>query len=113
MLGGRRGGIFTAVGVSTGQALWTVAASAGLAALLVASEPAFLALKFAGAVYLVYLGGHALVGALRNRPSMLPASAWDSLPTRCGSMTPSASCRRFCRPASATITCPSSIRREN
>jgi threonine/homoserine/homoserine lactone efflux protein len=75
VLGGRRGGIFTAVGVSTGQALWTVAASAGLAALLVASEPAFLALKFAGAVYLVYLGGHALVGALRNRPSMLPASA--------------------------------------
>jgi threonine/homoserine/homoserine lactone efflux protein len=74
VLGGRRRGIFTAVGVSTGQAVWTVAASAGLAALLVASEPAFLALKFAGAVYLVYLGAHALLGALRNRPSMLPSS---------------------------------------
>jgi threonine/homoserine/homoserine lactone efflux protein len=74
VLGGRRGGIFTAAGVSTGQAVWTVAASAGLAALLVAWEPAFLALKFAGAVYLVYLGAHALLDALRNRPSILPSS---------------------------------------
>ena len=48
----RRGGTawprLTALGVSSGQACWTVAASAGLAALLVASEPAFVALKLAG-----------------------------------------------------------------
>jgi threonine/homoserine/homoserine lactone efflux protein len=74
VMGGRRGGLFTAVGVSSGQAVWTVATSAGLAALLVASEPAFLALKFAGALYLVYLGGDALLAALRNRAAMLPAS---------------------------------------
>jgi len=75
VLVGRRGGIFTAVGVSAGQAAWTVATSAGIAALLVASEPAFLALKFAGALYLAYLGGHALLAAFRGRSAMLPASA--------------------------------------
>jgi threonine/homoserine/homoserine lactone efflux protein len=66
LLGGRRAGLLTACGVVTGQACWTVAASAGVTALLVASEPAFLALKFAGAAYLVYLGGQALLGAIRG-----------------------------------------------
>ena len=65
LLGGRRGGIFTAVGVSTGQAVWALATSVGVAALLRASEPAFLAVKLAGAAYLVFLGVQALLGALR------------------------------------------------
>ncbi|MGH2980755.1 MAG: LysE family transporter, partial [Solirubrobacterales bacterium] len=52
LVGGRRGGAFTALGVASGQAIWTVAASAGLAALLVASEPAFTALKLMVAAYL-------------------------------------------------------------
>ena len=68
LLGGRRGGVFTAAGVSAGQACWTLAASAGLAALLEASEPAFRALKLAGAAYLAYLGIQALVAALRREP---------------------------------------------
>ena len=63
--GGRRGGISTSAGVATGQATWALAASAGLAAVLSASQPAFLALRIAGAVYLVYLGGHSLRSALR------------------------------------------------
>jgi threonine/homoserine/homoserine lactone efflux protein len=61
LLGGRRGGVFTAGGVAAGQAVWTVAASAGLAALLRASEPAFLAVRIAGAAYLVYLGVQTLL----------------------------------------------------
>jgi threonine/homoserine/homoserine lactone efflux protein len=65
LAGGRRGGACTALGVASGQAIWTVAASAGIAALLVASEPAFVALKLAGAAYLVFLGAQALYGALR------------------------------------------------
>ena len=68
LLGGRRGGIFTASGVSAGQATWALATSAGVAALLRASEPAFLAVKYAGAVYLAYLGAHSLLGAIRRRP---------------------------------------------
>ena len=66
LLGGRRAGVLTAVGVSTGQAVWTLAASAGITALLLASEPAFLAVKLAGSVYLVFLGGQMLVRALRR-----------------------------------------------
>ena len=66
LAGGRRGGVLTALGVVSGQMTWALAASVGLAGLLVASEPAFLALKLAGAAYLVYLGGHALVNAARG-----------------------------------------------
>jgi threonine/homoserine/homoserine lactone efflux protein len=68
LLGGRRAGIFTALGVSAGQACWTVAASAGVAALLVASEPAFVALKLLGAAYLVFLGAQALYAAFVRGP---------------------------------------------
>ncbi|HEY2595127.1 MAG TPA: LysE family translocator [Chloroflexota bacterium] len=69
LLGGRRGGIFTALGVSTGQAVWALATAAGLAALLTASRPAFVAVKLAGAAYLVYLGAAALRSALRHGAS--------------------------------------------
>jgi threonine/homoserine/homoserine lactone efflux protein len=69
LAGGRKGGVFTALGVASGQAVWTVAASAGIAALLVASEPAFVALKLAGAAYLVALGLQALLAAVRRRPA--------------------------------------------
>jgi threonine/homoserine/homoserine lactone efflux protein len=65
--GGRRAGIGTAVGVSSGLAIWTLASAAGVAALLVASEPAFLALKYAGAAYLVLLGLQTLAQAFRPR----------------------------------------------
>ena len=66
LLGGRRAGVLTALGVSTGQAVWTLAASAGITALLLASEPAFLAVKLAGAIYLVFLGGQMLFHAARR-----------------------------------------------
>jgi threonine/homoserine/homoserine lactone efflux protein len=68
LLGGRGAGVATAAGVVTGLAVWTAAASAGIAALLVASEPAFVAVKLAGAAYLVFLGLQTLVHALRGRP---------------------------------------------
>ena len=67
LAGGRRNGVATAVGVAGGQGIWTLAASAGLVALLSASEPAFHALKLAGAAYLVYLGTQSLYAALARR----------------------------------------------
>jgi threonine/homoserine/homoserine lactone efflux protein len=67
LVGGRRSGIATAGGVAAGQAVWTVAASAGVVALLTASEPVFRALKLAGAAYLVYLGAQSLWAAVRRR----------------------------------------------
>jgi threonine/homoserine/homoserine lactone efflux protein len=79
--GGRRGGVFTALGVFCGQAVWTLAASAGISALLVASEPAFLTVKYLGAAYLLYLGIHAIWSAVRREP-VLPAAGGE--PTRQG-----------------------------
>jgi len=67
LMGGRRAGIFTAIGVSSGQATWTLATAVGIAALLAASEPAFLAVKLLGSAYLVWLGLQALAGAFRGR----------------------------------------------
>jgi threonine/homoserine/homoserine lactone efflux protein len=66
LLGGRRPGVFTALGISAGQAAWALATSLGLAALIVAFEPAFVALKLAGAAFLVYLGAQALLAAIRG-----------------------------------------------
>ena len=65
LLGGRAGGLATAFGVATGQAIWALAASAGIVALLVASEPLFLAVKYAGAAYLIWLGLQSLRAAFR------------------------------------------------
>ena len=82
LLGNRRSGVFTALGVVTGQAAWAIATGAGVAALLVASERAFLALKLAGAAYLVFLGVKTLVGAFRgggphkSRPIDGPCLGW-------------------------------------
>ena len=66
LLGGRRSGVLTAVGVAAGQTTWTAATSAGLAALLVASEPVFRAVRVAGAAYLMFLGIQALRAAWRG-----------------------------------------------
>jgi len=65
---GRRGGLQTATGVVAGQLVWEVATVAGLAALLIASRPAFLALRLVGAAYLVWLGVEALRAAWRGAP---------------------------------------------
>jgi RhtB (resistance to homoserine/threonine) family protein len=56
LLGGRRGGVLSALGVSSGLTVWTFAAALGIATLLKASEAAFLALKIAGALYLIWIG---------------------------------------------------------
>jgi threonine/homoserine/homoserine lactone efflux protein len=67
LLGGRGNGLRTAQGVAVGQALWTLAASVGIAALVAASQPVFVAVRIAGALYLVWLGLQSLVAALRGR----------------------------------------------
>lgn len=63
VVGGRRAGVFAAVGVSIGLTIWTAAAALGIAALLQASSVAFFALKVAGAVYLAWVG----IQMLRSR----------------------------------------------
>jgi threonine/homoserine/homoserine lactone efflux protein len=68
LLGGSANGLRTAQGVSVGLALWTLAASAGLAALVAASQPVFLAVRFVGAAYLIWLGAQGLWAAVRGTP---------------------------------------------
>jgi threonine/homoserine/homoserine lactone efflux protein len=67
LLGGRANGLRTAQGVAMGQALWTLAASAGVAALVAASQPVFIAVRVVGAAYLVWLGVQSLRAAWRGR----------------------------------------------
>ena len=74
LLGGRAGGAASALGVASGQALWTLAASAGVTAVLLASERAFLLLKLLGAAYLILLGLQALRAALKGHGAAMEAA---------------------------------------
>jgi len=75
LLGGRVGGLFTAFGIAVGQTIWALATSIGIVALLIASEPVFVAVKYIGAAYLIYLGVQLLRGAVR------PSVRQDTAPT--------------------------------
>ncbi len=69
--GGRRRAVWTALGGLTGLVVWVSITALGLAALLHASHDAYLALKIAGAAYLVWLG----VQSFRARTSDVPVEA--------------------------------------
>jgi threonine/homoserine/homoserine lactone efflux protein len=79
--GGRVAGLSTALGIAGGQLAWTVAATAGVGAALLASPMLFLTIRIAGGVYLVGLGAQSL------RSAMGRESAKGELPgaTRSGS----------------------------
>src|SRR5690349_11752906 len=66
---GRTAALATAFGVSTGIALWALAAAAGLAAVVAASAEAFTVIKLVGAAYLIYLGVQALRSARHQAPA--------------------------------------------
>jgi threonine/homoserine/homoserine lactone efflux protein len=65
--GGRREGINSALGTFLGGLVHAVAAAVGLSAILVASATAFQIVRYAGAVYLIYLG----IVMIRNRQLQL------------------------------------------
>jgi threonine/homoserine/homoserine lactone efflux protein len=78
VLHGRRAALGTAVGVTTGLALWTLASAVGIASLLRSSEVAFTVVKLLGAAYLVWLGVQALLTARRRHHG--PGIARDGRP---------------------------------
>jgi len=57
----------TVLGIEAGLFLWALAAGTGMAALVAASETAFLILRVAGAIFLVYLGVKAIRSGWRLR----------------------------------------------
>ena len=73
MVGGRRGGLATAAGSGTGQLVWALATSLGLAALLAASTVLFEAVRLAGALYLIALGGLTLWQAIQGGATAAPS----------------------------------------
>ncbi len=58
---GRPAGIAAALGITVGSVIHTCFAALGLSALLATSPSAFMAVKFAGAAYLLYIGVRALL----------------------------------------------------
>jgi threonine/homoserine/homoserine lactone efflux protein len=76
---GRRAGVLSALGITSGCVVHTLAAAFGLSAILATSARAFLVVKFAGAGYLAYLGIHMLLdrsATVEAIGSVPPESGW-------------------------------------
>lgn len=74
LVAGRRAGLLTVAGGSTGILVWATAAAVGLSAILLTNPKAYLVLRFAGAAVLLAIGVQSLRGL--HRPS--PASTSDT-----------------------------------
>ena len=72
---GRAGGLAVSLGMGIGGVIFTVAALAGLQALLLAVPSLYLALKIAGGLYLTYLGYRIWRGA--NSPLVVSTEGAD------------------------------------
>lgn len=94
---GKRVAVPTALGVATGDLVAMSASLAGLGVLVLASATLFAALKWAGAVYLVYLGIRMILGA-KGASLLMNQSEGD--------LTPSAA---FGNAATVTALNPKSI----
>ena len=66
LVGGRRRGRWTSLGVSSSNLVQGTAAACGLSALIIRVQPLFEAIKWAGVAYLAYLGVQALRSARRG-----------------------------------------------
>ncbi len=72
---GRRSGLVSVAGVALGNLGNALATSLGLAALFAVSAAAFTIVKYAGALYLMYLGVRMLHHAQDETPAALPQDA--------------------------------------
>lgn len=78
LAGGRPSGFATAAGTCSGLLVHSLAATLGLSAILLASSEAFMAVKLAGAAYLVYLGLRGLFSS--GTGALAPVAARDLRP---------------------------------
>lgn len=75
---GRRAGFITLAGLCTGGLVHAGLATAGLSVLLLTSAQLYTIVRWAGAVYLVYVGGTTLLGVLREIRSAGPKVAVEA-----------------------------------
>ena len=76
---GRRVGVASALGIASGCVVHTLAAAAGLSAILATSATAFIVVKLAGAAYLIYLGVRYIMARDRDfvhSPEAMSRDAW-------------------------------------
>lgn len=64
---GRRAGVISAAGVALGSCTHALFSIVGLTALIAASPMLFAIVKYAGAAYLMYLGGRLILDSFRNK----------------------------------------------
>lgn len=64
---GRGRALLSAAGICTGVFIWGVVAAAGASAVLAASRLAYQILTYAGAAYLVFLGGQMIYRSLKRK----------------------------------------------
>ena len=81
--GGIRDGVAATFGITAGCVVHTLAAAAGLSALLATSAAAFEIVKWCGAAYLLYAGVRLLVGAAKSaRSTNAPRSVIAARPSK-------------------------------
>ena len=74
LAGGRREGVLSALGTFVGGMVHVLAAAAGVSVVLARSAVAFATVKYAGAVYLCFLGVRMILAAWRDKDE-LPTAA--------------------------------------
>ncbi|WP_422952650.1 LysE family translocator [Undibacterium sp. TC4M20W] len=72
---GWRTSLFVSLGILTGNAIYFAVSATGIGSLILASPKVFMAIKYLGAAYLVYLGLSAIFG----KPSPLTISKLDGV----------------------------------
>ena len=72
---GWRTSLFVTLGILTGNAIYFAVSATGIGSLILASPKVFMAIKYLGAAYLVYLGLSAIFG----KPSPLTISKLDGV----------------------------------
>ena len=78
LVGGRRRGWFSALGVASSNTVQGLAAATGLGAVIARSEPVFVTVKWAGIAYLLYLATQSFRSARRGRYDRHVASPADA-----------------------------------
>jgi threonine/homoserine/homoserine lactone efflux protein len=94
-LHGFRAAVPTVLGLEAGLYLWALCAAGGLAALVAASEVAYVVLRVVGAVFLVYLGLKAWRGAWRDRRAGRSTGSEAADPLGRMTLTPSGNRKAF------------------